>query len=186
MKLIVGLGNPGAQYDDTRHNIGFNAVTALADEIGISCFRNKFQGKVGEGSYRGEKAVILMPHTFMNLSGNSLIEAVKFYKLDPEKDVVVVYDDMDLEIGKIRIKEKGSSGGHNGVKSIIAHIGENFLRVKCGIGKPVSKEQVVNYVLSKFSKEERKEISSMLDITVEALKEIITTEKYDKVMQKYN
>ena len=186
MKLIVGLGNPGAQYDDTRHNIGFNAVTALADEIGISCFRNKFQGKVGEGSYRGEKAVILMPHTFMNLSGNSLIEAVKFYKLDPEKDVVVVYDDMDLEIGKIRIKEKGSSGGHNGVKSIIAHIGENFLRVKCGIGKPVSREQVVNYVLSKFSKEERKEIGLMLDITVEALKEIITTEKYDKVMQKYN
>lgn len=186
MKLIVGLGNPGAQYDDTRHNIGFNAVTALADEIGISCFRNKFQGKVGEGSYRGEKAVILMPHTFMNLSGNSLIEAVKFYKLDPEKDVVVVYDDMDLEIGKIRIREKGSSGGHNGVKSIIAHIGENFLRVKCGIGKPVSREQVVNYVLSKFSKEERKEIGSMLDITVEALKEIITTEKYDKVMQKYN
>ena len=158
MKLIVGLGNPGNQYENTRHNIGFDTVTALADKIGVTSFKSKFQGRVGEGSYNGEKAVILMPHTFMNLSGNSLIEAVKFYKIEPEKDVIVVYDDMDLDLGKIRIKEKGSSGGHNGVKSIISHIGDKFVRVKCGIGKPESKEQVVNYVLSKFAKGEKKDI----------------------------
>lgn len=186
MKLIVGLGNPGTQYENTRHNIGFEVAESLAESLKIDNFKSKFQGKLGEGSYLGEKVLILMPHTFMNLSGNSLIEAVKFYKLDPIKDVIVVYDDMDLNIGKIRIREKGSSGGHNGVKSIISHIGEQFIRVKCGIGKPVNREQVVNFVLSKFGKSEKADVDEMIELTKDALKEMIEGKNIEKVMLKYN
>lgn len=186
MKLVVGLGNPGAQYENTRHNIGFEVAISLAESLKIDNFKSKFQGKLGEGSYLGEKVLVLMPHTFMNLSGNSIIEAIKFYKLNPEEDVIVVYDDMDLNIGKIRIREKGSSGGHNGVKSIISHIGERFIRIKCGIGKPESREQVVNFVLSKFGKSEKSDVDDMIEIAKDAIKDLIEGKNIEKVMLKYN
>ena len=136
MKLIVGLGNPGNKYEKTRHNIGFEVISKLQEELNIVGEKDKFQGLLSEKNIDGEKVLFLKPQTFMNLSGNSIIEVINFYKLNPKTDLVVIYDDMDLPVGKLRVKEKGSSGGHNGIKSIISHLGDEFLRIKCGIGKP--------------------------------------------------
>ncbi|BDU51187.1 aminoacyl-tRNA hydrolase [Haliovirga abyssi] len=186
MKLIIGLGNPGKEYKDTRHNIGFAAIKKFADDIGVSNFKNKFKGIVGEINYKGEKLILLQPQTFMNLSGNSVVEAVNFYKINPEKDIIVVYDDMDLDIGKLRIRLKGSAGGHNGIKSIISHIGDKFPRIKVGIGKSKSREATVNYVLGRFSKSEREDIDENLTVILKILDEFVTEENLEKIMCKYN
>lgn len=186
MKLIIGLGNPGKEYEKTRHNIGFEILKKLALDIGISEFRAKFQGLIAEGKIKGEKVLLLMPQTFMNLSGNSVAEAVKFYKLDPQKDIIVLYDDMDLPLGKIRLRAKGSAGGHNGIKSIISHIGDQFIRIKCGIGKGNNKEDTVNFVLGKFSKESEAEVNSMIETTIKAVKEITCEDNLDIIASKYN
>lgn len=185
MKLVVGLGNPGEKYVKTRHNIGFEVVKALAEDLGADKFKTKFQGYISEANYKGEKILILAPQTFMNLSGNSVIEACKFYKIDP-MDVVVVYDDMDIPLGKIRVRPSGSAGGHNGMKSIISHIGKDFIRVRCGIGKPIEKMETINFVLGKFSKESEKEVQEMINISIEAIKSISKEETIEKVMTKFN
>lgn len=186
MKLIVGLGNPGREYDKTRHNIGFDVIDMLAEDLGVTNFREKFQGLVGEATIDDEKVFLLKPQTYMNLSGNSIKEVVSFYKLDPAEDLIVIYDDMDLPLGQLRIKVKGSAGGHNGIKSIISHLGGDFFRIKCGIGKAKRREETVNFVLGGFSKEEMKEIEPLMDDAVKASKSLVTAKNIDRVIQKFN
>ncbi len=153
MFLIVGLGNPGKDYVETRHNAGFMVMDVLAEKMNAKFDRRKFKGQVAEGRIGVEKVVLLKPETFMNLSGESLIEAANFYKLDENK-ILVVFDDVSLDVGKIRIRKKGSAGGHNGIKSIISHLGtENFPRIKVGVG--AAKRDMVRHVLGKFTSEEK-------------------------------
>ena len=184
MKLIVGLGNPGNKYEKTRHNIGFEVINHLQKEMGITNEREKFQGLLSEKNIDGEKVLFLKPQTFMNLSGNSIIEVVNFYKIDPQKELIVIYDDMDLPVGKLRVKEKGSSGGHNGIKSIISHLGDQFLRIKCGIGR--GKENTVDFVLGQFDKSEQKEVTLMIENASKCAIDIIQDIEIGKIMQKYN
>ena len=152
MFLIVGLGNPGKEYDGTRHNIGFAAVDYIADKYNIELNRIKFKGVFGEGFIDGKKVILLKPTTYMNLSGESIREVINFYKISNE-EVIVIYDDISLEVGRLRIREKGSHGGHNGIKSIIANLGTDvFPRVKIGVGAP--KGNLVSHVLGKFNEDE--------------------------------
>lgn len=185
MKLIVGLGNPGAKYEKTRHNIGFDILDEFSKKNSINQYREKFQGLLAEGNYKGEKYYLLKPQTFMNLSGDSVSAVAKFYKILPE-NIVVIYDDMDLPLGKIRYRENGSSGGHNGIKSIIAHIGENFKRIKCGIGKPPIKDVNIDFVLGRFMKEEQPKIDDMYLNVISCVEDILKDEETQKLMQKYN
>ncbi|SFX40014.1 peptidyl-tRNA hydrolase, PTH1 family [Thermoactinomyces sp. DSM 45891] len=153
MKLIVGLGNPGKKYEPTRHNIGFWAIDRLSERWGIPLNKEKWKGIIGEGMVRGEKVILLKPMTYMNLSGESIRPAMDWLKMDIE-DLVIIYDEMDLPLGEVRLRTKGSAGGHNGMKSTIAHLGtDQFKRIRLGIGRPVSLA-VPDYVLSPFSKEE--------------------------------
>lgn len=184
MKLVVGLGNPGSKYEKTRHNVGFEVINRLQKELGITNEREKFQGLISEKSIDGEKVLFLKPQTFMNLSGNSIIEVVNFYKIDPKKDLIVIYDDMDLPVGKLRVKEKGSSGGHNGIKSIISHMGDEFLRIKCGIGR--GKESTVDFVLGQFDKSEQEQVTLMLENASKCTIDLINDMELGKIMQKYN
>ncbi|MDP2740304.1 MAG: aminoacyl-tRNA hydrolase [Pseudorhodobacter sp.] len=151
MKLFIGLGNPGAKSARNRHNIGYMAVDRIAAEHGFGPWRARFQGVVAEGSLGGAKVVLLKPETFMNLSGQSVGEAQRFYKLPPE-DLVVFHDELDLAPGKLRVKQGGGHAGHNGLRSIHAHIGEAYGRVRLGIGHPGHKDAVAPYVLSDFAK----------------------------------
>ncbi len=154
MKLFVGLGNPGAKYAQNRHNIGFMAVDRIAEDHGFTPWRSKFQGQLSEGRLGREKVFLLKPETFMNLSGQSVGEAMRFHKLDPE-DVIVFHDELDLAPGKIRLKTGGGHAGHNGLRSIHQHIGAEYDRVRLGIGHPGHKDRVSGYVLSDFAKVEQ-------------------------------
>ncbi|MFT6913634.1 MAG: PTH1 family peptidyl-tRNA hydrolase [Paracoccaceae bacterium] len=151
MKLFVGLGNPGTKYAHNRHNIGFMAVDRIADDHGFSPWRARFQGLASEGALGDEKVVLLKPATFMNLSGQSVGEAMRFFKLSPA-DVMVFHDELDLAPGKIRVKQGGGHAGHNGLRSMHAHITEGYARVRLGIGHPGHKDAVSGFVLSNFSK----------------------------------
>ena len=151
MKLFVGLGNPGGQYARNRHNIGFMAVDRIAEDHGFSPWKSKFQGKISEGRLGSGKALLLKPETFMNLSGQSVGEAMRFYKLEPE-DVIVFHDELDLAPGKCRVKSGGGHAGHNGLRSLHGHIGDCYDRVRLGIGHPGRKELVAGYVLHDFAK----------------------------------
>ena len=184
MKVVIGLGNPGKKYEKTRHNIGFIAVDNLRKKMNISDEREKFQALVSEKNIDGEKVIFLKPQTFMNLSGNSVIEIVNFYKLDPKKDIIVIYDDMDLSFGDIRIREKGSSGGHNGIKSIISHIGEEFIRIKCGIG--AKEKDAIEHVLGEFNQTEQKDLEEILEKIYNCVIEMLSVQNLDRIMQKYN
>lgn len=184
MKVVIGLGNPGKKYEKTRHNIGFIAVDNLRKKMNISDEREKFQALISEKNIDGEKVIFLKPQTFMNLSGNSVIEIVNFYKLDPKKDIIVIYDDMDLSFGDIRIREKGSSGGHNGIKSIISHIGEEFIRIKCGIG--AKEKDAVEHVLGEFNQTEQKDLEEILEKIYNCVIEMLSVQNLDRIMQKYN
>lgn len=151
MKLWVGLGNPGAKYAANRHNIGWMVVDRIASDHGFAPWRSKFQGSVSEGNLGGEKVMLLKPETFMNLSGQSVGEAMRFYKLTPE-DVTVFHDELDLAPGKVRVKSGGGHAGHNGLRSMHQHIGDSYGRVRLGIGHPGHKDRVSGYVLSDFAK----------------------------------
>ncbi|WP_120498840.1 aminoacyl-tRNA hydrolase [Kiloniella sp. EL199] len=151
MLLFVGLGNPGQKYENNRHNIGFMAVDDIAHRHNFSPWRSRFQGKTSEGRIGSEKVLALKPETYMNESGRAVGEAIRFFKIDPE-DVFVFYDELDLAPGKLRIKKSGGSGGHNGIKSIDAHIGKEYWRLRMGIGHPGHKERVTGHVLGDFSK----------------------------------
>ena len=161
MKLIVGLGNPGKEYTLTRHNLGFMLVDKFAGNKIFS--KKKFKSVYTELTYNKEKIILLKPQTFMNNSGEAVREAMTFYKLSG-LDIIVLYDDLDQDFGAVRFREKGSSGGHNGIKSIIACLGhENFARIKMGIGKPSLKNQAADHVLNNFSKEEQKQLPEILE-----------------------
>jgi PTH1 family peptidyl-tRNA hydrolase len=168
MKLIVGLGNPGSEYRNTRHNIGFITVEYLAEKLGIEFNKNKFFANVGEGFYQGEKVMLMRPETFMNRSGQAVRAAVDFYKLDIE-DILIIFDDMDLPCGELRIRAKGSAGGHNGMKDIIAQLGNNtqISRFKIGISHPVYGD-TVNYVLGTFSEDEKALLRPAVEDAAEA------------------
>ena len=153
MKLIVGLGNPGLEYAFSRHNVGFMAVDELAHRHSFSEFKEKFKGLIASGEIAGEKVYLLKPQTYMNLSGESVLAVCSFYKIKP-KDVIVFHDDMDLETARVKVKNGGGSGGHNGIKSIDAHIGPEYTRVRIGVSKPQEKEKIVDWVLSRFKADE--------------------------------
>ncbi|SLN66514.1 Peptidyl-tRNA hydrolase [Pseudoruegeria aquimaris] len=161
MQLFVGLGNPGAKYAGNRHNIGFMALDRIAADHGFSPWRGKFQGAVSEGRFGSEKVVLLKPETFMNLSGQSVGEAMRFYKLAPE-DVTVFHDELDLAPGKLKVKTGGGHAGHNGLRSIHQHIGESYRRVRMGIGHPGQKNLVSSYVLRDFAKAEQEWLDDLL------------------------
>ncbi len=151
MKLITGLGNPGAKYARNRHNIGFMAVERIAEDHGFTPWRAKFQGQLAEGRLGREKVLLLKPATFMNRSGQAVGEALRFYKLGPE-ELIVIHDELDLAPGKIRLKQGGGHAGHNGLRSIHAHVGADYTRLRLGIGHPGHKDRVAGYVLSDFAK----------------------------------
>ncbi len=161
MLLIAGLGNPGRRYAGHRHNIGFMAAEAIHRRHGFSAWRARFEGEIAEGVLAGEKALILKPATYMNESGRAVGQAMRFYKLEPA-DVVVVYDELDLPPGKLRMKRGGGTAGHNGLRSIEAHIGKDFRRMRIGIGHPGAKELVHGYVLHDFSKADRDWVEPLL------------------------
>ncbi len=185
MFVIVGLGNPGKDYAGTRHNIGFEVIYNIADKFSIRLDREKFKAIIGEGKIDGEKVMLVMPLTYMNLSGDSVKDILSFYKLTNE-DIVIVYDDISLDVGKIRVRSKGSAGGHNGIKNIINKIGtENFKRVRVGVGEKPEKWDLADYVLSRFTKDEDKAIIEAIEKSTEAV-EIIVKDGIDKAMNKYN
>jgi PTH1 family peptidyl-tRNA hydrolase len=159
--LVVGLGNPGSQYAGNRHNVGFMAADALADALRAGPWSRKFKGKLAEAQAGGERIYLLKPQTYMNLSGESVRAAAQFYKIPPER-VIVLYDELDLLPGRLRVKRGGGHGGHNGVKSIDAHLGKDYTRVRIGIGHPGEKHLVTNYVLGDFGKAEREEQDRMI------------------------
>jgi PTH1 family peptidyl-tRNA hydrolase len=184
-KLIVGLGNPGAKYANTRHNVGWMALNAFARNHGVSIDRNGYQGLYGEMRWEGEKVILLEPMTFMNLSGRSLAPAAHFYKVDPA-DILVVYDDLDIAPGKLRLREKGSAGGHNGMKSIIQELGtQEFPRLRIGIGRPAPGWQVIDWVLAPFGADDAATIAQVLPRAVEAM-EAFLSEGTLKAMTKFN
>jgi PTH1 family peptidyl-tRNA hydrolase len=185
VKVIVGLGNPGKKYEFTRHNIGFITLDTISDQLNISLDQSKFKGLYGEGRYKNEKVVLLKPMTYMNLSGESIREVTDFYKLTHE-DLLIVYDDLDLPSGKIKLRLKGGSGGHNGLKSIMAHLGtEEFKRVKMGIGRPTHGD-VISHVLGQFSKDEEHTLQEAVKKAAEASVAFLEEEDFTKVMNIYN
>ncbi|MDY3917799.1 MAG: aminoacyl-tRNA hydrolase [Candidatus Limivivens sp.] len=159
MYIIAGLGNPGSKYAHTRHNVGFDTVDYLADYYGIDIETKKFRALIGQGMIAGNKVILVKPQTFMNLSGESVREVIDFYKIDPEEELIVIYDDISLEPGQLRLRGKGSAGGHNGIKNLIQHLGtQNFKRIKIGVGeKPVGFD-LADYVLSRFHGEDKEKM----------------------------
>lgn len=156
MFIIVGLGNPSKEYEGTRHNAGFEVIDRIADKYNISVDTKKHRALIGKGIIGGQKVILAKPQTFMNLSGESVRSLLDYYKVDEEQELIVIYDDISLDNGQIRIRAKGSAGGHNGIKNIIAHLGgQVFPRVKVGVGEKPSKYDLADYVLGHFSKEEQ-------------------------------
>ena len=154
MFIIVGLGNPERKYDGTRHNIGFSAITVIADKYNISMDIEKHKAVCGKGYIEGQKVILAMPQTYMNLSGESVRELVDYYKIDPESELIVIYDDINLAPGRLRIREKGSAGGHNGIKNIISHLGTQvFPRIRIGVGEKPKGWDLADYVLGRFAKD---------------------------------
>ena len=173
MIVIVGLGNPGKQYESTRHNVGFISADYLAAKEGIELNKLKFKAVYGEGRIGGEKVMIVKPQTFMNLSGESLREIVNFYKIPPE-NLIVIYDDVSLPTGKIRIRPKGSDGGHNGIKSIIYQLGsDSFPRIRLGIGAAPAGWDMADWVTGRFSDEEVKTLSKSVELIPDIVREMI-------------
>ena len=186
MYIIAGLGNPGKKYVGTRHNMGFEALDAVAAKYGIDIKKAKFNALYGEGTIEGEKVVLVKPQTFMNLSGESIREFKSWYKTDDSK-IIIIYDDVSLPVGKMRIRPKGSAGGHNGMKSIIYQLGsDDFPRIKIGVGSPQNPDyDLADYVLGKFTKAEVKELIQKAIDTADAVGEIIKN-GIEKAMTKYN
>ena len=185
MYIIVGLGNPGDKYEKTRHNVGFNVIDILAKEYGISVSKIKHKALIGEGRVGSEKVLLVKPQTYMNLSGETLIDIYNYYKVDME-NIIVIYDDIDLDVGKIRIRKKGSGGTHNGMRSIIKCLGSNeFPRVRVGISKPKNGQDLADFVLSRFSKEDEKSLQESFENSVAAVDCAIRND-LDLAMNRYN
>ncbi|MEM7442090.1 MAG: aminoacyl-tRNA hydrolase [Pseudomonadota bacterium] len=182
MILIVGLGNPGPRYAYNRHNIGWLALDDIAKRHGFGPFRSKFKGVVAEGRLSGDKALLLKPQTYVNESGRSVGAAMRFFKLTPDR-VVVIYDELDLAQGKCRVKKGGGAGGHNGIRSIDQHIGPDFWRVRLGIGHPGAKDRVRGHVLSDFTSDDEQWLDPMLEAVSTAIP-LMTEGEHEKFMTK--
>ena len=186
MFIIVGLGNPGLKYEGTRHNVGFDVIDKIAEEYHIAVDTRKHRALIGRGVIDGFRVILAKPQTFMNLSGESIRELVDYYKVDEETDLIVIYDDISLDVGQLRIRKKGSAGGHNGIKSIISHLGHDaFLRIKIGVGEKPRGYDLADYVLGHFSKEEQEQMEEGYEHAVCAVKEIVTG-NIEAAMNEYN
>lgn len=186
MFVIVGLGNPDRKYEKTRHNIGFDVIDALADKYNININDKKHKALCGTGIIEGMKVLLVKPQTYMNNSGESVGEIMNFYKLDPEEELLVIFDDISLKPGNIRIRKKGSAGGHNGIKSIIAHIGtQNFKRIKVGVGEKPEGWDLADHVLGYFSNEERGDVELAIADAVKATA-LILADDTDQAMNEFN
>ncbi|MBO5930475.1 MAG: aminoacyl-tRNA hydrolase [Clostridia bacterium] len=186
MFVILGIGNPGKKYDGTRHNIGFIAMDYMAEKYGIKINKIKHKALVGEGTIAGEKVLLVKPQTYVNLSGESLREICAYYKVPP-KDVIVIHDDVSLPCGKLRIRAKGSDGGHNGLKSIIYQLSsDEFTRIKIGVGAPPEHYDMADWVLGHFSKEEVSHLSKLVDCVVEEIVPEIIQNGVPSAMNNYN
>lgn len=186
MFVIAGLGNPGAKYEKTRHNVGFDVIDLLAEKYQIDVKERKYKALVGKGRIHNQPVVLVKPQTFMNLSGESVGEILHFYKLDPEQELLVISDDVTLEPGMIRVRRKGSAGGHNGLKNIIAHCGTDaFMRVKVGVGKLPPQGDMVAHVLGHFSQTDRKQVEESYQQALSAIEYMIDGE-IDQAMNLFN
>jgi PTH1 family peptidyl-tRNA hydrolase len=186
MYLIAGLGNPGTKYEMTRHNIGFHTIDYIADELGVKVKKLKYKALYGECEINGEKVLLVKPQTYMNLSGESIIEFVKFFKI-PVENVIIISDDIALDTGRIRVRGKGSAGGHNGLKSIIYMLNSDaFARVRIGVGAPQHKDhELADFVLGRFGKDEIPVLEEAIIKAYKAVKEIIAR-GFESAMNKYN
>lgn len=185
MKCIIGLGNPGKKYEKTRHNIGFIVLDELSRQHAFSFDKNKFKCEYHIDFIQDQKVLFIKPQTFMNLSGEGVRPLLDYYNVDYE-NALVIYDDLDLPTGKIRLREKGGHGGHNGIRSLIEHLGtKEFKRLRIGIGRPVDATPIVNYVLKPFSKHEEKEVSFAIDASVKAC-DMWMNQSFSEVMNAYN
>ena len=186
MKCIVGLGNIGKRFERTRHNIGFEVIDYILDKNQFTLDKQKFKGAYTIERLNGDKVLFIEPMTMMNLSGESVGPLMDYYNVDVE-DLIVLYDDMDLSQGHIRLRQKGSAGGHNGMKSIIKHLGtDQFKRIRIGIGRPTNGMSVPDYVLQKFSNEEMMTMEKVIEYAAQAVEAFIETSRFDHVMNKYN
>lgn len=185
MKIIFGLGNPGEEYQKTRHNLGFITIDKLSDMLEIEINKEKLSGFIGTGKYNGEKIVLVKPKTYMNLSGDCVLKVMKFYKAELQ-DIIVIYDDIDVEVGKIRVKPNGSSGTHNGMRDISKKLDSTqFYRVRIGSGRPTNGQDLADYVLSKIKKSEEKDLNNSTTNGAKAVIEILEN-GIASAMNKYN
>jgi len=185
MHIIVGLGNPTKEYQNTRHNIGFDVIDKLADAFSISVLEKKHKALIGKGIINGEKVILAKPQTYMNLSGESVRELIDYYKIE-ETELIVIYDDISLDVGQLRIRKKGSAGGHNGIKSIIQHLGTDvFPRIKMGVGEKPKGYDLADYVLGHFKKEERAVMDESALLAVKAV-ELMVIDEVGEAMNLYN
>ena len=186
MYLIVGLGNPGRQYEATRHNMGFDVIDKLVEEYQVPQPAVKFNAMYGKGRIGGQPVILMKPLSYMNLSGGPIREMANYFKIDPETEMIVVYDDIDLDPGQLRIRKKGSAGGHNGIKHIIQQLGtQNFVRIKVGVGAKPKGWDLADYVLGRFDKEDRALIEEAQERACKAV-ELILTDSVDAAMNEYN
>ena len=186
MLVIVGLGNPDDKYQGTRHNVGFDVIDLLAEKYNIAVDTKKHRAYIGKGIIGGQKVILAKQQTYMNLSGESVRSLVEYYKVDPETELLIIFDDISLDVGQLRIRKKGSAGGHNGIKNIIANLGTSvFQRIKVGVGEKPKGYDLADYVLGRFSKEERELIKEGFECAAEAVA-MITAGEIDQAMNKYN
>lgn len=183
MYLIVGLGNPEEDYSNTRHNMGFNTINKISKEYDIEVNKKKFKGLYGTGMIEGKKVILLKPQTFMNLSGESIKEVVDFYKIEND-NIIVIYDDMDVDLGTIKIRKKGGSGSHNGMKSVVQYLGTDFARIRVGIGRPEDND-FIRYVIGPIPEEEQEILDKSTTAAKDAVVEIIKS-GVDNAMNKFN
>lgn len=186
MYIIVGLGNPTTQYEGTRHNVGFDVIDKLADKYQINVDGRKCRAFVGKGMIEGHKVLLVKPQTYMNLSGESVGGLVDYFKIDETEELIVIYDDVSLDVGQLRIRKKGSAGGHNGIKNIISHLGtQEFLRIKVGVGEKPKGYDLADYVLGHFSKGEKELMEDGFERSVTAITDMLNDD-VDGAMNKFN
>ncbi|MCI6060113.1 MAG: aminoacyl-tRNA hydrolase [Dorea sp.] len=186
MFIIAGLGNPTLQYEGTRHNVGFDVIDTLAERYNISVDTRKSRALIGKGMIEGHKVILVKPQTYMNLSGESIRSLVDYYKVDEESELIVIYDDVSLGVGQLRIRKKGSAGGHNGIKSILSELGTDvFLRIKVGVGEKPRKYDLADYVLGHFSKEEKEQMKEGYQKAADAVSMLLNGET-EAAMNQYN